>query len=214
MIIALCGYKGTGKSTVTDKAIRFMAFGYYKRIGFADTMVEMIRTMGVPDAILRDKSRWNEPVEILDGRSVRHAVDTLGTDWGRDCLGINVWTGICLRRASEFSAKGKTVIIDNVRFISEAVALSEAGATMIAFERAGHKPPPEDLEKPSEMNIAHIQKHFCSQRFVNQGSLRLAARDFRALLVKLDTRAAERRKHASERFSLPRCGCSLPGRAD
>lgn len=193
MLIALCGYKGSGKTTITDLAIRRMSYGYYRRIGFADPMVDMIEAMGIPRSILNDKSRWNEPQSILCGRSIRHAVDTLGTDWGRDQIGINVWTGIALQRAVAIAGDGKTVIIDNVRFPSEVEAVKSAGGLLIAFRRYGQQPCAEDLQKPSERHIAAIQREQCDYEFLNVGSLRQAARDFRATILAVDQGTIARR---------------------
>ncbi|QWY83136.1 deoxynucleotide monophosphate kinase protein [Rhizobium phage RHph_X2_24] len=184
MIIGICGYKGAGKSTVCEVAVNVARTPYsFKRMGFADPMYDMFRAMGVPDDFLYAKERWDEPLPLLAGKTLRYAMTTLGTEWGRDMLGENVWTNIAIERARKMERKRGTPIIDNVRFPSEADALLAAGGVIIAFNRTGLTP---DTRHISEQYIEEIQATRCGYRFTNPGdNLQATSAQFLELLTEV-----------------------------
>lgn len=137
-LIGIVGHAGSGKSSLTEKARnQWNGIRHCEQIGFADPMYLMLEAMGVPRDVLYDKSRWNEPLDVLNGHSLRFAMTTLGTEWGRTHLGSDIWVNLTMLRVKEFRAAGKHVIVDNCRFPSEFDALEAAGATMIGMHRAG-----------------------------------------------------------------------------
>lgn len=71
------------------------------------------------------------PVPQLCGKSTRHAMQTLGTEWGRDCIDKDFWVQATLRGAV---AAGKAVISD-VRFKNEAAAIKEHGGVLVQIVR-------------------------------------------------------------------------------
>ena len=119
--------------------------------------------MGIPDAILHNKSRWNEPLDILCGHSTRYAFTTLGTEWGRDQIGANVWANVALKNADDFLKRGRNVIIDNVRFPNEFDLMEERGAAFIAMYRPDVD---ADLTHSSEKHIARLQER-CQHGIAN-----------------------------------------------
>lgn len=78
----------------------------------------------------------------------RHALQTLGTEWGRACF-EDVWIDFALRRADALlagkpdpigrvrGARPACVIITDVRFENELVKLQAAGATVVLIDRPG-----------------------------------------------------------------------------
>lgn len=192
MLIGIVGYKGSGKSTVTDAALRTLTYGEYIRIGFADAMVEMLAALGVPRSILSDKSKWNTPLEILCGKTVRHACTTLGTEWGRDHISVNLWANLTIQKYKKNS--NKTVIVDNCRFPSEFVALRDNGAIMVAWDREGEECTEYDHE--SEEHIGYL-KTKCDIRFINRHGLIKSARKWRALIMSFEAMDAVKTARAS-----------------
>lgn len=181
MIIGICGHKGVGKSTVSEVAINLKRpkTTPFIRIGFSDPLYSMLLAMGIPEEIVFNKTRWNEPLDILCGQTTRFACDTLGNGWGRDTIGKNVWVNAGINRAKELNSKYH-VIIDNVRYFNEAEAVIENGGFIIAFHRKGVE---TDLTKPSEKEIPAIQRTLCKWAFASEGeNLEWNAKRFRKLI--------------------------------
>lgn len=179
-LIGICGYKGAGKSTVCEVAINLERPEHpFVRYGFSDPLYKMLYAMGIPEEIVYDKTRWDEPLDILCGKTTRYACQTLGTEWGRTYFGP-IWTNAAMNRAEKAINAGKIVILDNVRMPDEAIAIERRGGIIIAFHREGFNKP-EDVHE-SEKFIEGIQKQ-CEWKFHNSGvNLDATARSFRQML--------------------------------
>jgi hypothetical protein len=131
---------GCGKTTVAS-----MLGG--TRISFADPLRAMIRTMMIeagihPDAALRLLTIYKEmPIPELGGRSARYLLRTLGTEWGRDLIDVNIWTDIAMRKVAR--VKGLAVI-DDLRFPnSEREAVLRAQGEVWRIDFPGREANPE-----------------------------------------------------------------------
>lgn len=69
---------------------------------------------------------------IFGGRSARHAMQTLGTEWGRECIGPDFWCRAWLATLPDAPA----VIADDVRFANEARAVLDRGGVIIRIIRS------------------------------------------------------------------------------
>lgn len=58
----------------------------------------------------------------------RHVLQTLGTQWGRDCISQSIWLD-CMRYRIE-KEKSYGVVIDDVRFLNEAEMIKNMGGEM------------------------------------------------------------------------------------
>jgi len=181
MIIGISGHQGAGKSTVCEVAINLgRPVKPFIRIGFSDPLYQMLLAMGLPEDIVFDKTRWNEPLDALCGQTTRYACDNLGDGWGRNTIGRDVWAKAGLRKAVSLERKGFVPILDNVRYVNEALAIMDAGGHVIAFNRNGLKP---NLEKPSEREIPEIHREYALAAFTNSGDdLQKNSTEFRTLL--------------------------------
>ena len=184
MIIGLCGHQGAGKSTVCETAINIVSptGKPFARIGFSDPLYKMLEAMGIPGEIVHNKKRWEEPLDILCGRSTRFACDKLGNDYGREIIGKYVWTRLGIERARALNKQGYHVIIDNVRYENEAKAIIDNGGVIISFEAIVSV----DFNKPSEREIPGIQIYQCKYAFMNtKKDLEQDAIKFASLLDKI-----------------------------
>lgn len=116
-IIALCGRQGSGKTTIA-KHIELRHS--YVRLRFADRLKRMlIYGLGVPEEYI-DGDMKNEPCPELCGRTGRHAMRTLGTEWGRDMIHSQLWVNTLSRDIEGFQRAGITkFVIDDLRFLGE-----------------------------------------------------------------------------------------------
>lgn len=128
-IIALSGPAGSGKSTVSD----FLATQYgYTRSKFAKPLKDMCRAIGMTEAMIEGDQK-ETPVRWLCGKTPRHAMQTLGTEWGRDSLGEDFWVGLWER-----SVLGRPLtVVDDCRFANEAAAVRRMGGRVIRLTGRG-----------------------------------------------------------------------------
>lgn len=114
-VIGLFGAQKAGKTTVSWMLAR--NFGAY-RMSFADPIREMLAVIGVSNFNVLDK---NKPHYALDGRTPRHAMQTLGTEWGRNMISPHIWTNVLDTRLAALHERigNPIVVIDDVRFDSE-----------------------------------------------------------------------------------------------
>jgi hypothetical protein len=148
-LIAFTGYKGHGKSTAAGALMDFGA----QRVRFAQPLKRMLSALGLS---------WNEidgdlkeqPCETLGGKTPRHAMQTLGTQWGRDCIDQDFWIRRWQVSANNALAWGQDVVVDDLRFPNEAEAVRELGGLIVRIERPGH---PIDRSHESERCVADIR---------------------------------------------------------
>lgn len=134
----------SGKSTL---AAALAGFGW-QTVKFAAPLKAMIRALlrevGCPEA---DIERMIEgdlkevPTPYLGGRTPRHAMQTLGTEWGRACMGENFWVDMFSVKADQLRDEGVAVVTDDMRFPNEMDAVKRDGITVKVTrpgtERAG-----------------------------------------------------------------------------
>jgi hypothetical protein len=105
-------------------------------VPFAGTLKDMVVPMLVAlgysyprawEMLLRDK----ETIVPEVGVSVRHMLQTLGTEYGRQCLHPNVWL-ICWQKQAQ---RHSLVVADDVRFPNEAELVRSMGGEMWLVRR-------------------------------------------------------------------------------
>lgn len=107
-------------------------------VPFADTLkhmlVPMLTALGYSperawEMVLRDKE-----VKIPEiGVTVRHMLQTLGTEYGRQCLHPRVWLTCWQAQAT----RQERVVADDVRFLNEADLVRSLGGEMWLVRRPG-----------------------------------------------------------------------------
>lgn len=153
-LIGLVGHAGVGKDTA---AAGLAGLGYRneKWAGGLKAMLGALLAYQGASKDLIDRmiegDLKEEPSEALCGRSPRHAMTTLGTEWGRDLMRSDFWIQVALRRAGVGDG---LVVFSDTRFPNEVSAIRQLGGAIIKIERPGH---PVDLSHPSEQFIASIE---------------------------------------------------------
>lgn len=129
MPVGLMGPIGAGKTTVATMLEQAM----FERRPFAGPLKAMLRALGLSlehtDGALKDR-----PCELLCGQTPRRAMQTLGTEWGRDLVGPALWAN-AWRCAVE--ARPGRVVADDLRFPNEAEMIRTLGGQVWLIERPG-----------------------------------------------------------------------------
>jgi hypothetical protein len=150
MLIGLTGYKGTGKSTVAQFLIEYHNF---TRCAFADPLKEMLFCLGLNHEQLYGKDK-EVPTNLLCGQTPRHAMQTLGTEWGRKLIGDQLWIDVMRRRLE--SSAGFSTVIDDLRFKNEANLIRSMGGYIGYIDRPGQHGDGHE----SERQISLIERDF------------------------------------------------------
>lgn len=118
MVIGLTGLINAGKSTIADYLVLHRG---YTRLKFASGLKAMVEALGL-DYEEIEGVRKELPCDKLNGRTPRYAMQTLGTEWGRKHMGQDFWVNLLVQKAHRLEF-GTNVVIDDVRFPNEAVAI-------------------------------------------------------------------------------------------
>jgi hypothetical protein len=129
-LIGLSGLGGAGKSTVAHE-LRGMGFEVVVtceplkaalRAILAAFGISMITIERMIEGDLKRK-----PCALLGGISPTAAMQTLGTDWGRNLVSADLWINPAQAKITAALASRKRVVLDNVRFENEAEAVRALG---------------------------------------------------------------------------------------
>ena len=115
-IMAFVGKAGAGKTT----AARFLEENYfYIRLRFADKLKRMMKELGLSNEEIEGNLKFT-PCELLGGKTPRHAMQTLGTEWGRDLITPNLWVNALDRQLQKYVKEGcNNFVVDDLRFVNE-----------------------------------------------------------------------------------------------
>lgn len=131
IVIGLTGLAGSGKSTI---AKRLTCEHRFSRKPFAYPLKAMLSAVGVPTDILDgDNAAKEAPLDVLGGKSCRHAMQTLGTEWGRMQMDGDFWVRLWERGTANLTR----IVADDVRFPNEVEAIRRLGGVILRVERRG-----------------------------------------------------------------------------
>ena len=136
LIIGISGRAGSGKSVVADHLIAEHGF---RRVKFAGPLKAMVRallaTRGADAEIIErmiEGDLKEVPSAWLNGRTPRHAMITLGTEWGRDLMARDLWVDAAgdMLAAIRVNDPDARIVVDDVRFPNELDAIRGRGGVV------------------------------------------------------------------------------------
>lgn len=165
-LIGLYGQMGSGKDTAAD----FIQMDYnVKRMAFADPLKEMMCSLlSINRATLEDRAFKEKPHPLLGGKTPRFAMQTIGTDWGREMISGSLWIDIARSRIEAALNENKydMIVLTDIRFNNEAILINKLGGLIVDISRKDNP----------HAHSSHISESGISNEFVdvtveNNGSL-------------------------------------------
>jgi hypothetical protein len=135
VIIGLAGKKQVGKST----AAGFLVAAGFVRMSFAEPMKEvaghLLMCMGLSSGDVHFFENHKEELMPVVRVSMRHFLQTLGTDWGRNLINQDMWVNAAAKRIDDQLRLGGSVVFEDVRFENEAAFIRKRGGIILHIER-------------------------------------------------------------------------------
>lgn len=96
-----------------------------------------------------------QPNQFLGGKSPRYALQTLGTNWGRQTISRDIWVNAMSRRIHDIQHMQRTpsgrdmqcIVIDDIRFPNEFEMVHRLGGQIWMIRRASAEPKMDILSR-------------------------------------------------------------------
>lgn len=136
-LIGFTGLAGSGKTTARN-ALESVG---WKNVKMAAALKDMARVLfcaaGLdPEECVEGKLK-EESLQELFGKSPRYVMQTLGSEWGRDCINHDIWVNLAKKQCLDLMDKGINVVIDDVRFDNEAEMIRSIGGKVVLLKGRG-----------------------------------------------------------------------------
>ena len=157
MLIGIIGLQGSGKSTVSEI--------FQRKYGceidsFAKPVKDIAHIIfgwdrNLLEGLTKESRDWRERVDLywseIMGKEFtpRMALQMIGTDFGRNMIGDNVWV-----ESLKYRSRGKYVVISDVRYPNEAESIKKDGGFLIKIERGEN---PEYLDRIKQNGIKKMK---------------------------------------------------------
>lgn len=142
LVIALTGFARSGKDSIAQE---FVKNDRFERIGFADSLKEMLYQLNPQMPYLNYIDLDNDGIVHVkdyinyygweDAKSfpcIRESLQILGSEAGRDVLGENIWIDTLFKKPT-----AARVIIPDCRYPNEAEAVRDRGGIVVRVYREG-----------------------------------------------------------------------------
>jgi hypothetical protein len=149
-----------GKSTA---AACLKPLGYH-RISFADPLKQMLMTLGLTYEQVYGAEK-EIPSPLLCGQTPRWAMQTLGTEWGREYIHQDLWVRAWQHRCQSH----QLVTVDDMRFPNEYKMVKALGGVVIGLVR--------EREIPTTQHESEAHKFELDNVIMNTGPLERFKRD-------------------------------------
>lgn len=136
-IIGLTGYGGVTAGVGKDTAAKYLTDYYvrdFRSVAFADPIRAAMKAVFGWDDSYFNHPKKNE-VDERFGISPRKAMQTLGTEWGRNLINTDLWLILAQQRIEPLIGAGFNVLITDVRFNNEADMIRKLGGTVWHINR-------------------------------------------------------------------------------
>lgn len=183
MLIAIAGKARVGKDTIGNYLEREYGF---ERAYFARPLKQMLEVgLDLKEENFQTTEQKEAELPQFGSRTYRHLAQTLGTEWGRNCVHPDLWVKITMQRWARLCEKAERMgfdprmVLTDCRFNNEARAVREAGGVIVHVLGVGQFGMSEQAKAhESEAGVPHEEgdrilfNHFTEGEQGNLDSLR------------------------------------------
>lgn len=144
LVVGLSGPGGCGKSTVARALVAALgdrATVLPVNAPLKAALRAILAAGGLTPAQVNrrlDGDLKRVPCAVLGGRTPTDAMQTMGTEWGRQMVHPDLWANLWRHQAEILLASGASVLNDSVRFENEVAAIHALGGVVVRLTgRAG-----------------------------------------------------------------------------
>lgn len=119
ILIGFAGPAKSGKTYMANTVKEHYGSDRSEIISFADPIRDMLSVL-VGSDIRKDELK-ELPHKNLCNQTIRRAMQTLGTEWGLNLIGKDIWVNVFEKKISQ--TKAKLVLVPDVRFDIEAESI-------------------------------------------------------------------------------------------
>ncbi len=126
----------SGKTTIAN----YLLVSGWRPVSFAAPIkrlvTQLLTEIGISDADARRLVNTDKEETIPQLRTTaRHMLQTLGTEYGRNCIHPQIWTMCAEARIQKLLSEGYPVVIDDCRFPNEAALIRRLGGEVWRLSR-------------------------------------------------------------------------------
>lgn len=138
ILLGLAGKKQSGKSTAALSLFENHGFICH---AFASPLKRMLQEIGIDyeaceDATLKERTLRELDILPID-ITVRKVMQTLGTEWGRNCIHPQLWGTLMQQQINQSAKINPLQCVTDIRFEDEAYLIRNMGGTVVHIKRPG-----------------------------------------------------------------------------
>ena len=154
-IVGFTGGAGVGKDTAANWLLTYHKT-QFRSLAFADPIrAAMKAVFGWDDSHFTQENK--NTVDERYGVSPRKAMQTLGTEWGRNLINTDLWLIKAGEKAFPLIDSGFDTLITDTRFENEASWIRKNGGIIVHIDRDVAKLAGEDGKHASEAGIKFVK---------------------------------------------------------
>jgi len=150
-LIGITGYIGSGKTLAADYLCSSHNF---IKLKMAQPIKDMLYAVGLTTDDLEGR-RKEQSANMLCNQTPRYAMQTLGTEWGRDMMGPDLWVHLWERKATGLMSLNHNIVSDDIRYENEVHKVRNMGGVVVRIKREGsvsnHPSEEQDFEVDYEI---------------------------------------------------------------
>ena len=164
LVLGFCGKAGVGKSYAAD--IIREHYGHIQHVPFAGPLKAIMTQLGLPREKLNELEYKETPNPMLCGKTPREVMQYLGTEFGREFIGGDLWVDLWKRHVEGCVERWPNcfIVVDDVRFQNEVDAIHSFGGIVVEIRSPKATTSFKNSDHKSEQQKLIVDAHVYNER--------------------------------------------------